>query len=201
MPRYVDHEARRRFMAETAARVVGEHGLDALTFRNVARAAGSSTTVLTHYFADKHDLMLSTYEFVAARQAERLELVKQRRGSLYDFLLALLPIDDIRRTEWRLLTCYWGLAISDPRLAEAQARHVRSAQRRIEAMVREARPDAKASEVELIARRLGTLVQGLGSHHALDPDYWPPSKLRRVLAHEIASVDLGTGAQQAGAAS
>ena len=36
VPRQVDHADRRRHVASTAAELVGTHGLDALTFRNVA---------------------------------------------------------------------------------------------------------------------------------------------------------------------
>lgn len=189
MPRYVDHAERRRHMAATAAALVGDHGLDALTFRKVAQAAGSSTTVLTHYFADKHDLMLSTFEIVAERSGTRFDAARAAGGGLCDCLEALLPLDGERQTDWRLLTCYWGLAISDQRLAEAQAQHVRSAQRRIEVMLREVGPKAANTDVELVGRRLVTLVHGLGAHHAMDPDHWPPAKQRRVLAHELA--DLG----------
>lgn len=200
MPRFVDHEARRRHMADTAAELVGVHGLDALTFRNVARAAGASTTVLTHYFSDKFDLMLETYEVVARRTGVRFDAAKASGGGLAECLESLLPLDRERQVEWRLLTCYFSLAISDPRLAEAQARHVRSAQRRVEAMVREARPGLKNTDVEMIARRLGTLVHGLGSHHAIDPVHWPASKQRRVLAHEIASVGCAGPTLRRGAA-
>lgn len=203
MPRYVDHAARRRHMAAIAAELVGTRGLEALTFRNLAAAAGSSTTVLTHYFADKHDLMLSTFELVAERSGLRFDAAREAGGGLYDCLESLLPIDRARQTDWRLLTCYWGMAISDPHLAEAQARHVRSAQRRIEAMLRDLRPAASNDEVELVARRLGTLVHGLGAHHALDPDFWPPAKQRRVLAHDLADVrtfPLGPRAARAKAA-
>ena len=175
-------------MAATAAELVGQRGLEALTFRNVAEAAGSSTTVLTHYFTDKHDLMLSTFELVAQRSGLRFDAARDAGGGLYECLEALLPVDRARQTDWRLLTCYWGMAVSDPLLAEAQARHVRSAQRRIETILRELRPSAPTTDVELVARRLGTLVHGLGAHHVLDPAFWPPAKQRRVLAHELADV-------------
>jgi len=175
-------------MAATAAELVGTHGLDAMTFRNVAHAAGSSTTVLTHYFANKHDLMLSTYEVVAERHGARFDQASIAGGGLYKCLESLLPLDSARQIEWRLLTCYWGMAVSDPRLAEAQARHVRSAQRRIEGSLRELRRDAPKIEVELVARRLGTMVHGLGAHHVLDPGYWSPAKQRKVLAHEMSCV-------------
>src|SRR4051794_38409777 len=197
VPRYVDHAARRRHMAETAAELIGSRGLDALTFRNVAEAAGSSTTVLTHYFADKHDLMMYTYEVVAERSGLRFDAARQAGGGLYECLKVLLPIDRERQTEWRLFTCYWALAISDPRLAEVESPHVRSAQRRIEGMLRERRPDAAKTDVELVARRLVTLVHGLGAHNALDPTHWTPRKQRQVLAHEVASLIGFTGPDEA----
>jgi AcrR family transcriptional regulator len=175
-------------MAERAAELVGTHGLDALTFRNVAQAAGSSTTVLTHYFTDKYHLMLCTYQVMAERSGAHFDAARQAGGGLYECLEALLPLDKERQAEWRLFTCYWGMAISDPRLAEEQARHVRSAQRRMEGMLRDQLPKATRSDIELLARRLASLVHGLGAHHALDPTFWPPAKQRRVLLHEINSL-------------
>ena len=188
MPRYVDHDARRRHIAATAAELVGTRGLEALTFRNVAEAAGSSTTVLTHYFTDKRDLLRSTFEAVAERSGARFDEAQRHGGGLRECLEALLPLDPQRQTEWRLLTCYWGMAVSDPNLAHAEARHVRSAQRRIESLLRQHYPEIADSEVEVVARRLVTLVHGLGAHSALDPDHWSPAEQRRVLAHELGSL-------------
>ncbi len=188
MPRYVDHDARRRHIAATAAELVGTRGLEALTFRNVAEAAGSSTTVLTHYFTDKRDLLRSTFEAVAERSGARFDEAQRHGGGLRECLEALLPLDAQRQTEWRLLTCYWAMAVSDPNLARAEARHVRSAQHRIESLLRRHYPETADSEVEVEARRLVTLVHGLGAHSALDPDHWPPAEQCRVLAHELGSL-------------
>ena len=188
MPRYVDHDARRRHIAATAAELVGTRGLEALTFRNVAEAAGSSTTVLTHYFTDKRDLLRSTFEAVAERSGARFDEAQRHGGGLRECLEALLPLDSRRQTEWRLLTCYWGMAVSDPNLARAEARHVRSAQRRIESLLRQHYPEIADAEIEVAARRLVTLVHGLGAHSALDPDHWSPAEQRRVLAHELGSL-------------
>jgi AcrR family transcriptional regulator len=193
MPRYVDHDARRRHIAATAAELVGTRGLEALTFRNVAEAAGSSTTVLTHYFADKRDLLQSTFEAVAERSGARFDEAQRHGGGLRECLEALLPLDPERQTEWRLLTCYWGMAVSDPNLANAQARHVRSAQRRIESLLRQHYPQIAGAELEVVARRLVTLVHGLGAHSALDPGHWSPADQRRVLSHELSSLGALAG--------
>ena len=186
MPRFVDHDARRRHMATTAAELIGTRGLEALTFRNVAEAAGSSTTVLTHYFTGKRDLMQFTFEVVAERSGARFDEALRGGGGLRECLEAILPLDPERQTEWRLLTCFWGMAVSDPDMAHAEAQHVRSAQRRIESLLRHHHPEIP--DVELAARRLVTLVHGLGAQSALDPDHWSPAEQRRVLAHELGSV-------------
>src|SRR5260370_19453712 len=116
MPRYEATDARRRHIAATAAELVGTRGLEALTFRNVAEAAGSSTTVLTHYFADKRDLLRSTFEAVAERSGARFDEAQRAGGGLRECLEALLPLDSERQGEWRVLICYWGLAVGDSHL-------------------------------------------------------------------------------------
>jgi len=191
MPRYVDHDDRRRHIAATAAELVGTRGLEALTFRNVAEAAGSSTTVLTHYFADKRDLLRSTYEAVAERFGARWDEAVRGQGGLAECLEAWLPLDPERLTEWRLLTSFWGMAASDPALGSAQARHGRSSQRRIESLLQQHMPHIAGAEVELVGRRLISFVLGLGATSALDPDHWPPAEQRRVLAAELGSLRGG----------
>lgn len=75
MPRVVNHEARRREVAAIAARVVVKEGRAGLTVRNVAQAAGCSTTVVSHYFNDMAELFYETYSFAASRSALRIERV------------------------------------------------------------------------------------------------------------------------------
>jgi AcrR family transcriptional regulator len=187
----VDHAARRRHVAATAAELVGTHGLDALTFRNVAEAAGYSTTVVTHYFVDKRDLLLSTFREVADRLGARFDEAQRRGGGLRGCLDALLPLDAGRRTEWRLLTCFWGVAISDPEFAAEDAGHVRSAQVRIKELLRRDYPDVVELELDVMSRRLVTIVHGLGAQSALDPEHWSPAQQRNVLSHELGSLTLG----------
>ena len=67
MPRVVNHEVRRREVASIAAQVVVKEGRAGLTVRNVAQAAGCSTTVVSHYFADMAELFYETYAFAASR--------------------------------------------------------------------------------------------------------------------------------------
>ena len=57
MPRQVDHDERRQELSTAVWRVVSERGLDGLTLRSVAAAAGCTTGLVAHYFADKNALL------------------------------------------------------------------------------------------------------------------------------------------------
>jgi len=72
MPARGDHDQRRRDVARIAADLVATGGLAAATHRRIAEASGASTTVVSHYFTDKHDLVKTTYTEVGDRVTARL---------------------------------------------------------------------------------------------------------------------------------
>ena len=61
------------------------------------------------------------------------------------------------------MTCFWGVAISDPEFAAEDAGHVRSAQERIKALLHREHPDVVEVELDVVSRRLVTIVHGLGA--------------------------------------
>ena len=72
MPRVVDHEARRAEVAAVAADLIARRGLDGVSVRDVAAAGGYSTTVVTHYFASKRELLLHAYRSAGTATEARL---------------------------------------------------------------------------------------------------------------------------------
>ncbi len=86
------------------------------TMRQIASEAGYANGALKPYFPTKADLLLATYEYVFQRTNERTDaLVGQLRG--YDALNAvcreILPLDDNRFDEARVVIAFWGEAITD----------------------------------------------------------------------------------------
>ena len=65
MPRTVDRDQRRAELIARAAQLIATKGIDGLTIRSVAKAAGVSTGVVSHYFSDKRDLLQTTYDVTA----------------------------------------------------------------------------------------------------------------------------------------
>jgi hypothetical protein len=64
----------------------------------------------------------------------------------------------------------------------------RSKQAGIERLIREEYRGASLVDRGLLARRLITLVHGLGAHSALDPKHWSPAKQRRIIEQELRSL-------------
>jgi AcrR family transcriptional regulator len=62
MPLVVDHDLRRREVAEIAYGLIAQGSTDAATVRNVAAEAGYSTNIVSHYFSGKKDLLQATFD-------------------------------------------------------------------------------------------------------------------------------------------
>jgi AcrR family transcriptional regulator len=186
MPRLVDHHERRRVVAEYAARLVSQGGLDAVTMRDVAAVAGTSTAIVSHYFRDKNELLRYTYTVAADAARGRIAAVLAADpGNVRGACESLLPIDDDRRQDWRIWFAFWGLAASEPSFAEVHRDRTRFMVDTLTRAVRAARPEMRANQAREIARGLLTVVVGIASQATFDPAEWTPSQQRRAMTTQI----------------
>lgn len=181
MPKIVDHDARRREIVEASWEVIAGEGLDGLTMRKIAAAAGCTTGRLTHYFANREELVLAALRAVYAAAAERMTAARDAGGTARERLLHMLeetlPLDEARLREWKIWIAFWGAAASDERLAaENDVRH-EEWRASIRPFIREIAPSADADDE---AARLVGIVNGLGLEAAISP-----TGPNRVRAREI----------------
>ena len=157
MPIQVDRDAQRQHVTDIAARVVAYEGVSSLTFRRVAEAAGTSTAIVSTYFAGKQDLLLSTLRAAATRTSVRFEAAAGS-GDLQRSLEAWLPLDEERLTDWRVIIAVWGVAVADPELAEIQDGHVTRARGRVKTLL----PSCDTAVAgQIIALTLGIALQAV----------------------------------------
>ena len=71
VPKRVDHEERRRQIADALVRTATIRGLHATGMREVAAEAGVSLRLVQYYFGTKEELLLAAMQHLAARFAER----------------------------------------------------------------------------------------------------------------------------------
>ena len=127
MPKRVDHEERRRQIADALVRTAATRGLHAAGMREVAAEAGVSLRLVQYYFGTKEELLLAAMQNLAARYGERAVARFREAGgsggpaSPRDIIAAILaealPADEERRTFTIVYTAYLALSLTDPALA------------------------------------------------------------------------------------
>ena len=174
----VDHADRRRQVAQCASQLIAAGGTDAVTVREVARAAGSSTTVVSHYFRDKRELLEFAYQEAAAEARARAHAaLAADPGDVRGVVEALLPLDEERLVSWRINAAFWGRALGDRALADEQRARVDGARELLVSALTERRePDPEIVAEELLALVIGVAVQAV-----FDPDRWPAERQRAVV--------------------
>lgn len=124
MPRIVDHEQRRSELAQALWQVIYERGIDGVSFRAVAEAAGVSVGRVQHYFADKEELIHHgcRHMVTAAEAAFGPDPGDpdpgRARAALLDLLRSPVPQDETFRQGAAVWAAYQAKAVSDPGIAE-----------------------------------------------------------------------------------
>ncbi|MDQ0095179.1 TetR/AcrR family transcriptional regulator [Paeniglutamicibacter psychrophenolicus] len=117
MPKIVDHDARRLELVEVTWRVIAHRGFDGVTLRDVAAEAGFANGALKPYFPTRASLVRATFTHVFGRTNARVESsIRGLAGldALHAFALEVLPLDEDRLDEARVVIPFWQAAIHDP---------------------------------------------------------------------------------------
>ncbi|GAB7181517.1 DNA-binding transcriptional regulator YbjK [Kitasatospora sp. Ki12] len=167
----VDHEERRRQIAEALLRIADTEGLQSASMRAVAAEAGVSLRLVQYYFTTKEGLLLDALARLGAQLQARMERwigeARAPREVVTAILSCILPTDAESRRITRTYAAYYTLVLGDPAVLAKQAaqppavlegflaKQLRAAQ---EAGRIDARRDVGTAAAGLLA-----MVNGLGS--------------------------------------
>ena len=115
MPVTVDHDVRRREVAEAVWRVLADTGFAGLSLRAVAKEMGATTGLLTHYFRSKRELVRHALEVVHERTVPRMqeaETPDQGVDGLRVRLRAVLVDDDEAAVLSKVWVGFWDVALA-----------------------------------------------------------------------------------------
>ncbi|MQA60025.1 MAG: IS200/IS605 family element transposase accessory protein TnpB [Actinophytocola sp.] len=161
-------DARRRIV-EAARRMVAERGVHASTMRGIARDAGVSTGAVTHYFADKADMMtavLRENNTVFVKRIGKAAAGSRGLAALEAAMGAILPLDGEMLKCWTVLIAFWGHAPAE-RFVEAEGSTLgyHGLRTYVMSVLQEAADDGElieGVELEHEAERILALVGGMG---------------------------------------
>jgi len=187
MPKIVDHDERRREIAEAVLRLVARDGVRGASLRSVALEAGWSTGMINHYCGDKQALLLTALREATRRVALRMASIQHLESGIERIralLEAGLPIDDEGAANCRIFYHLATEGFTDSQLATELANyytwwraHVRIA------IEQEQREGSFASfDAETLAESLVGLAEGLGIQGMFDAERMNPQRLRRDLS-------------------
>ncbi len=187
MPAPVDHEARRRDVIRIAISVLAEKGPEALSFREIAERAGYSTTIVTHYFHNKHDLLLSMFQAAAQTGVDRVTAARGDNLSPQECLEALLPLTEDSRRNWRVVLAFWGSGTADEAFRKEQRKRWREFLTMVKEQLDRLDP-GHPTPLELRARTILALLIGLATQSVFNPRDWTAGHMRRSLHEALAGI-------------
>jgi len=110
-------------LTEAVLGIVGERGLDQVSVREVATAAGVSIGTVQHYFPTKERMLAAAYTEAVRRIRARLQALRvgpDPRRHMTLVLRQLLPLDERRVAESRVYLAFAAAAATSASLAEIQ---------------------------------------------------------------------------------
>ena len=120
MPMIVDHDERRLELVDATWRIIARLGIEGATMREIATEAGFANGALKPYFPTKDTLLTFAFGHVFNRTNERIAEVtagKSGIAALRAFCVEVLPLDEERVNEARIVIPFWQKAINDPEKA------------------------------------------------------------------------------------
>jgi AcrR family transcriptional regulator len=186
MPKIVDHEDRRRQVAEIAATLIARRGLEGTKVRDIAALAGCSTSIVSHYFHSKHELLLSAYRLRMERTSSRVDEATGAGLPLAEILSGVLPLDEERIDSWRIWLAFWGLAATDEAFLIEQRQRSREAVDLFHRAIISTGGVVEGERSFVIAQALLSAAAGIATQAVYDPERWPANRQREILALHIA---------------
>ena len=173
MPTRVDHEQRRRQIAEALLRIAATRGLQAASMREVAAEAGVSLRLVQYYFSTKDQLLSDSLPYLAEQLSTRVQARVRALGAppsprqvVEATLFAVLPTDEESRQIKRSYDAFYVLAATDEARAAGGAADTDALERFLAGHLAKAqRAGAVAGDHDpaQVAAGLVALTNGLGS--------------------------------------
>jgi len=152
-------------------RLIGEHGIDGMTMRQVAQVTGMSTGTINYHFTNKRSLILATLDAAPTgpHTVEAATTIEQLRALFRGFVME----DADRRAWWLFWVEVTAQAARDADLRDRQRARMEAQAQNVEDLVHLgiARGELRADlEPALIAGPLLALAYGLAVQQLVSPD-------------------------------
>lgn len=187
MPKIVNHEERREFIARVSADIIADQGLEQATIREIALRTGFSKGVIEHYFDDKDHIIDMALNWVNERfmiRERKLTEGKHGLAALHARLTGALPLTKESVQEWKIRLRFWSIAAVQNDLHSLQSRRLTLTRQRYQQDLDEAKsldelhPDIDTTHA---ADMLIHFVSGVSCNAIIAPTSYGKKYLKEVI--------------------
>ncbi|WP_164723104.1 TetR/AcrR family transcriptional regulator [Arachnia propionica] len=164
MPKLVDHDVRRREIAQAVWAVIAERGIEGVTLRSVAAEAGVSVGRIQHYYASREELVRDSCRELLKAATQRFEAVDDTTPveKLRRLVLGRIPTTPEFAIGTSIWLAYEAKSVDDPVIAElVQRGHAGGVQEAATLLSECGVTDASAVALRLMATAEGLAIRVL----------------------------------------
>ncbi|MEV6598620.1 TetR/AcrR family transcriptional regulator [Actinoplanes sp. NPDC051346] len=174
MSRTADVSAQEARLSQAVWDVLAHEGLQRLTIRAVAAAAGCTTGLVMHRFPNRRALLRHARELLHQRTLARVEAIEAEaatpRAALRAVLHQGLATDDEAIAESTVWMGFLAAAVGDEELLALHRANNRAWRKRITRLVRASAPDWSVGRAATATFALISMVEGAATLASADPD-------------------------------
>jgi AcrR family transcriptional regulator len=187
-------EVQREAIAQAACEVIATEGLEAASLRRIAEVLGSTTGLISHYFASNDDLLVRALEHCWRGLAVDWPFVDTADTpvtltKVLDGFARSIGGNEDTRCFWLVLIAFRGAAIGSRRLAEVYesfSGEAANAMRHATAV--ELHLDADDPTVATTANAISVVIEAFGTTAAMQPEQFPKDTVRAQVQSSISGI-------------
>ncbi|MDQ0232450.1 TetR/AcrR family transcriptional regulator [Metabacillus malikii] len=191
MPKIVNHEQKRKSIAEAAWNIIKQEGFEKASIRRVATEAGMSSGALRHYFSTQDEMLLFIMNYYLEEGKKRSQSKNWSENPLQaveEVLLELVPIDEKKKIETSVWWIFALRSLTSDTLKEKKDEMTNGTYELASSMIQMLVLQGLLPEsinVELETSRLSALIEGLSIHALLRPDVYSSEKVKEVIRYHL----------------
>lgn len=181
MPKIVDHDARRKEIIGVVWRLIAAEGIQSVTTRRIAEAAGYANGALLYYFPNKEAVLTAAFEHIfeaTNTRADKAEPNRSGLAGLRTLCLEIMPLDEERLAEGRLAITFWQQALHSSENRKLNASFGERWRAEMASRLEEGKAagevpkglDVRAAVDELLSMLLGLQILGVLSPEEMTPE-------------------------------
>ncbi|GIN58771.1 HTH-type transcriptional regulator PksA [Lederbergia ruris] len=192
MPKIVDHEKRKKQIAEATWKVILEQGMEGATVRNIAKEAGLSLGALRYYFSTQDELFVYAMKLVKENATERINKIAASESPPFEKVMAILleivPIDAQTMAEMEVWFAYVFYTRHKEDVFAAKKDEIFKGMKKLLLYLQERQILRSSLDIEIETERLYALIDGLALHALLEPQRMDKERIVKVIQYHMKKI-------------